>query len=894
MNNLRADGTRWQSRKAAVGFAVLYLFLGGAWIYLFETVLRRLGGSPESIGRHQALEGAGYVVVTAILVYWYLAKTFRAHGQALETLRESERKYRELLEHANSIILHWTRDGRITFMNEFGQRFFGFSEAEIVGRHVVGTIVPEAETTGRDLRPLMDQICADPAAFEQNENENIRRNGEKVWIAWTNKVYLDDQGRVEGVLSIGTDITGKKKTDEQLRKRLVLESALREIDAKILKGTNSREALGIACDAIVEMGYRMCWVGLAEPDFSVRPIEWRGFDTGYLDRMIFRWDESPEGMGPTGIAIRTGRSYICQDILTDGMYAPWRSEAVKRALRSSASIPMNTGEGQALGILHVYGGSDTGIPPEDILILETFAQQCALALVSARRLEEFRVFHRRLSSHVERMPLGYIAHDREHRIVEYNPAAERILGWSSAEAMGKHPFELFVPREMRAQVSGIWSNLTGGGCSSSDAVGPAVRKDGTTVVCEWFSTSLRDGAGAITGFSVMVHDITEKVHLENQLRTAQKFESVGTLAGGIAHDFNNALTGIVGFGELLRMRLAGDEQALHDVDEILRCAERASTLTRQLLAYARRQVMEPVNLDLSALVADLMKLIGKVMGEHVEVKTVLDKNLPTIHADRGQIEQAVMNLCLNARDAMPDGGRLMVETGGVHLEEEYIRQHPYMKPGRYVLLTVSDTGIGMDEKTRERVFDPFFTTKGPDKGTGLGLAMVYGIVKQHGGFLHLYSEPGKGTTFKLYFPVVEARPDAVPARSREEIARGGAETILLAEDEETIRSFIERTLKELGYHVLVARNGEEAIGIFRENKEIVLAVLDVVMPRKGGKEAFEEMYRQDPQLKVIFTSGYARDGIHESSALIAGKPFLQKPFGPTILARKIREVLDSQ
>jgi CheY-like chemotaxis protein len=299
-------------------------------------------------------------------------------------------------------------------------------------------------------------------------------------------------------------------------------------------------------------------------------------------------------------------------------------------------------------------------------------------------------------------------------------------------------------------------------------------------------------------------------------------------------------------------------------------------------------------LDLNALVADLMKLIGKVVGEHIEVKTSLGKDVPTIHADRGQVEQVVMNLCLNARDAMPEGGRLEVETRYVDLEEEYARRNPYMRTGRYALLTVSDTGTGMDEKTRERVFEPFFTTKGPDKGTGLGLAMVYGIVKQHGGFIHCYSEPGKGTAFKVYFPAVEAQPDAVPAIRKEDIVRGGTETILLAEDEEAIRSLIERTLKELGYDVLVARDGEEAIGMFRRNKEIALAVLDVVMPRKGGKEAFDEMRRQNPRLKAIFMSGYTSGAIHDSFVLNPDMPFLQKPFGPAILARKVREVLDTQ
>ncbi|MHB1025902.1 MAG: ATP-binding protein, partial [Desulfobacteria bacterium] len=395
-------------------------------------------------------------------------------------------------------------------------------------------------------------------------------------------------------------------------------------------------------------------------------------------------------------------------------------------------------------------------------------------------------------------------------------------------------------------------------------------------------------------FFAFLHDITERKAFEARYFQALKMEAVGTLAGGIAHDFNNALTGVVGFGELLRNRVAGDEQALHDLDEIQRCAERASTLTRQLLTFARRQVIEPVNLNLNTLVADLMKLIGKVVGEHIEVKTSLGKNVPTIHADRGQIEQVLMNLCLNARDAMPEGGRLVVETGDVVLDEECVCRNPYMKTGRYALLTVSDTGTGMDEKTRARAFEPFFTTKGPDKGTGLGLAMVYGIVKQHGGFIHLYSEPGKGTTFKVYFPVIEAQPDAAPENLREEIVRGGAETILLAEDEESILSFIERALKALGYTVLVARNGEEAIEMFRQHKEIVLAVLDVVMPRKGGKEAFEEMRKEKPELKVIYMSGYSVGAVHDSFVLVPGTPFLQKPFGPAVLARKVREVLDAK
>ena len=464
-----------------------------------------------------------------------------------------------------------------------------------------------------------------------------------------------------------------------------------------------------------------------------------------------------------------------------------------------------------------------------------------------------------------------------------------MLGYSEEEILRLPILDICPGKDLPNLLAGF-QEAKGGMRTATDI--PMKRKDGSVFFAD-IASSLIDFKGKRLMLGIC-RDLTHERMLQKQLQTSQKMESVGTLAGGIAHDFNNSLTGIIGFGELLRVRVAGDEQSSHDLDEILRCAERAATLTRQLLTFACRQIIEPVDMDLSALVADLMNLIGKAVGEHIEVKTSLEKNVLTIHADRGQIEQVIMNLCLNARDAMPEGGQLVVGTKEVYLEEEYVRQNPYMRTGRYALLAVSDTGIGMDEKTRERVFEPFFTTKGPDKGTGLGLAMVYGIVQQHGGFIHLYSEPGKGTAFKVYFPVIEASPNVATEKRKEEILRGGKETILLAEDEEAIRLFIERTLKGLGYTVLLARNGEEAIGIFRGEKEIALAILDVIMPRKGGKETFEEMRKANPNLKVIFMSGYSANAIHDSFVLLADTPFLQKPFGPTILARKIREVLDTQ
>jgi signal transduction histidine kinase len=420
------------------------------------------------------------------------------------------------------------------------------------------------------------------------------------------------------------------------------------------------------------------------------------------------------------------------------------------------------------------------------------------------------------------------------------------------------------------------------------------KKDRTLYEEEAIISPVRNASGKIIHFVAGKRDITRDVMLQKQVQTAQRMDSVGTLAGGIAHDFNNALTGIMGVAEILRLKVGENPDALRNLDLLETCARQAATLTRQLLTFARRQVIDPVNLDLNVVVSEMVKLVGKVIGEHIEVKTFLDKGLPTTKLDRGQVEQVIMNLCLNARDAMPSGGRLLLQTADVTVDTEYVNTHPYVTPGRYARLTVSDTGTGMDKETLGKVFEPFFTTKPVGQGTGLGLSSVYGIVKQSGGFIHAYSEPGNGSSFNAYFPAVEAPPDVVPGKRREEAVRGGTETILLAEDEESLRALAERILTGFGYTVLVARNGEEAVEVLGRNMNVDLAVMDVVMPRKGGKDAYEEMRKRNPNLKVLFMSGYSADAGHESFVLTPGTPFLQKPYTPSALARKVREVLDTR
>jgi len=505
-----------------------------------------------------------------------------------------------------------------------------------------------------------------------------------------------------------------------------------------------------------------------------------------------------------------------------------------------------------------------------------------------RRSEEERI---RLATAVDQSGEMIVITDAAGAIVYVNPAFERITGYTREEVLGRNPRFLNSGRQGEALYREVWETISRGAVWNGRIVNKA--KKGNLLEEDVTISPVRDTTGAIVNYVAAKRNITREAALERQVQTAQRMEAVGTLAGGIAHDFNNALTGVIGFSEMLRTRFRDDPAAVSDVNEVMRCAERAAALTRQLLAFARRQVMDPIDLDLNSVVDSLLKLVRKSAGAHIEVIVLHGQDIPAVRADQGQMEQVLMNLCLNARDAMPDGGQLLIETGVVDLDEAYAEQYSYVRPGRYVMLTISDTGVGMDEATREHAFDPFFTTKAPGRGTGLGLSMVYGIVKQHGGFIHLDSEPGKGSVLKIYLPAVQGAGGCA-RRGDPAIARGGTETILLAEDDESARLLARRVLEAFGYKVLVATDGEEAVAIFRENRgRVDLLLLDVVMPRKGGVQAMEEMRRECPGQRVLFVSGYSADAVQTAFVSRSEIPHLAKPFSPTALAKKVREVLDA-
>jgi nitrogen-specific signal transduction histidine kinase/CheY-like chemotaxis protein len=389
-------------------------------------------------------------------------------------------------------------------------------------------------------------------------------------------------------------------------------------------------------------------------------------------------------------------------------------------------------------------------------------------------------------------------------------------------------------------------------------------------------------------------DISERKQLEEQLRQSQKMESIGTLAGGISHDFNNILTAIIGYGSLLQMKMRDDDPCRHYVEQILASANRAASLTQGLLAYSRKQVLNIQPVDLNEIITKVERFLARLIGEDVELKSILTDKEVTVLADAGQLEQVLTNLVTNARDAMPDGGYVYIETLLADLDEESAKARDLRKPGTYAVIAVTDSGMGMDEKTKERIFEPFFTMKEVGKGTGLGLAMIYGIIKQHNGSIDVESEVGMGTTFRIYLPVIQRAKEEIQLVGLPAIT-GGTETILVAGIDETVRDLIAGVLMQSGYTVIQAGNGEDAVNKFMAGRSsIKLLLLDVVMPKKNGKEVYEKIRIFEPAIKALFLSGYPADVMHKKGLLEKGLHFLQKPIPMNDLLREVRAILDEK
>jgi PAS domain S-box-containing protein len=504
--------------------------------------------------------------------------------------------------------------------------------------------------------------------------------------------------------------------------------------------------------------------------------------------------------------------------------------------------------------------------------------------------EELRKSNEVRQAVIQFSPLAIWALDREGKLMFWNPAAEKIFGWTEAEVI--HQPLPIIPEELKEEYR-EWLARFNRGESLAGLERSRVRKDGSRIDVSIWTAPLRDARGRISGTIAIDSDITQRRVLEEQFRQSQKLEAVGRLAGGVAHDFNNLLTVIMGYVEMLILEAEDRPDLVDYAQEVQYAAGRASALTAQLLAFSRRQISQPRVLDLNDVVTHSMKLLRRVIGEDVEVVTHLDRQLAQVKADPVHIDQVIMNLVVNARDAMGQGGRVAIETANVILDEEYAGRHIGVRPGPYVMLAISDTGSGMTEGTKNRLFEPFFTTKDPGRGTGLGLSIVYGIVKQNEGEIMVYSELGVGTTFKIYLPAADMPAQLAVAEQRATGMRG-SESVLVCEDESGIRKQVVAMLTKHGYRVLEAERPQDAIDMLRDRSNTIhLLLTDIVMPQVNGFELAKIARALRPEIHVLYMSGYTDNQVNANWTVDPDTPFLHKPFSATTLANKVREALAS-
>jgi PAS domain S-box-containing protein len=493
---------------------------------------------------------------------------------------------------------------------------------------------------------------------------------------------------------------------------------------------------------------------------------------------------------------------------------------------------------------------------------------------------------------LEAAPDAMVVVDQSGEIVLLNVQAEKYFGYRRDELLGQKVKNI-IPEGFAERLIADGTRSAAQALAQQIGMGIELygrRKDGSDFPIEIMLSPLETAEGILV--TAAIRDITERKHLEGMLRQAQKMEAVGQLAGGVAHDFNNLLGVILGYAELFLDQQGLSDSQRKDIGEIQKAGNRAALLTRQLLAFSRKQVLQPTVLDLNTVVAGAEKLLRRLIGENIELRVVLNPALGRVKADSGQLEQIIMNLVVNSRDAMPEGGKLTIETSNVEIDEQYAAQHASAGTGSHVVLTVTDSGCGMDAKTKAHIFEPFFTTKEFGKGTGLGLATVYGIVKQSGGWVWVYTEPSLGTTFKIYLPCVDSTSEiGIPVTKVEKVA-GGSQTILIVEDDVALLQVTHRSLKEVGYAILAAQSPAEAIHISESHLgPIHLMVTDVIMPGMSGDKLAAYLSVLRPEMKVLYVSGYTDDSIVHHGVLEPGLAFLQKPFSPRTLARKVSEVL---
>jgi two-component system, cell cycle sensor histidine kinase and response regulator CckA len=762
---------------------------------------------------------------------------------------------------------------RIIRINGEFTRMFGYRPEEALGRRIDSLIVPpDRSSETRWIGELLSQ-----GRKVRLETKRQRKDGAQLDVFLSGSPVLVG-GEQAATYVLYRDISEQKRAE-------TLNAALYRIAEKASSAEDLQQFYA-SIHAI--LGELMC----------ARNIHIALYDpcTGLLSFPYFVDEHEPRrgprklGRGLTEYVLRSGEPLLCTAATFAALVQRGEVEAISQPSLDWLGVPLKA-SGKTFGALVVQSYSERfryGEKDRDILMF--VSQQLASAIEHKRHEEALRRSEARHRSLVQRAVYGIYRSNLDGKFLDVNPALITMLGYSAAEeVLNLDPKrDVFLDPEEQTR---LMRQLRQDRALEHFEV-RWKRQDGNSITVRLSGRIVSSPEESDEALEVIAEDVTERRVLEDQFRQAQKMEAVGRLAGGVAHDFNNLLMVISGYTEVLSDHTGLENPLYPKIAAIRQATDRATTLTRQLLAFSRKQILELKIVDMNAIVQDIERLLRPLIGENIELATGLAADLGRTRADAGQIEQVIMNLVVNAKDAMPDGGKITIQTANVNLGDDSRIQDSDTQPGPYVMLSISDTGHGMDKETQSRVFEPFFTTKEKGKGTGLGLSTVYGIIKQSEGYVFVQSEVGRGTSFHIYLPLVADAVETVGASQTPPPASGGAETVLLVEDEESVRQLVRETLEGKGYKVLESENGATALKIAAEHHGAIdLLITDVVMPGMNGNELAEQLCAAYPRTKVLYLSGYTEEHVVHTNASGAGSAFLQKPFTLQVLSRKVREVL---